>query len=246
MKLLPLITGTVGLWQFQGTLVDTSGNGNTAAVATGVEAYALMDACVQGFRFDDGTGPHTILSALIMPSTPVLRLTGEFTIQFIVQGTKTFSQSLFACLNPTASSVLYDAFINGGSIRFAFYDNAGPRNFVPATSWLPYAVAAIPIALAYRRKMTSPGIFVIDLFINGVLTASLPATSPVSDGTERLTLGGFAADAFGSRWSGSMASFRILSVARSDSDIAADAAMVLSACSPPFTYKNPLIQIRSA
>jgi len=243
MRVLPLIANTVGQWTAQGTPADSSGNGNDLAAAHGSIVYANFDTCLQGFRLDDGTGGHSSQNSLIAPSAAVLRLTGELTMQFTFKSYHTTAQSFFACLNAGASRVLYDSFIDGAAVRLGWFDGAGARDFVPSIGWTPFTTGIHNMAI--RRKQTSPGNFAIDAFIDGALLGSLTGVTPPTDGTERLTFGGFAADGFGSGYSGWIGNIRLLNVARSDADILADHNYVQRACPVALAYKGLLVNIKT-
>lgn len=116
MNLYPLVANTVALWQLQGDLKDSSGNGldltavnvttNAGAATPPFTALAnktngtiTPDGCILGIDLD--TGGTTKLMA---PNTSLLRLTGEMTIEWLMVQKFTFTLAYFTCADPAGRS----------------------------------------------------------------------------------------------------------------------------------------------
>lgn len=247
MRLHPLIPGTVGLWQFQGSLADASGNGLDASVDVGSAAYEAIDSCVQGFRFDNGPGGgHAATNGLITPLSALAQMGGEFTAEFIFVPRGTPGQTFFQCETP-GGAVLYAMFIDA-AVRLCYADKTPINTFLGFPSspivWTPYAVAQLPIHVAWRKRSTGGGGFIIECFINGVLQAgTLATTSETATGTERLRFGGFIGQL--NNLIGTMASLRIVNYSRLNADILADAILTGGSCVGAFQFKGLLAKIRT-
>lgn len=68
----------VGLWQLQGDLTDSSGNGYTLSVGAGTEQYVPISETVQGHLFNGSTYLRRATAEA------ALRLTGDMTIELLV------------------------------------------------------------------------------------------------------------------------------------------------------------------
>jgi hypothetical protein len=227
MRTLPNIAGTVANWPFNGSLVDVSGNGLTQAVLVGSALYETMDACTQAFTFDGANG----ITSLLAPLAASLQLAGEFTIQCIFTPRASFVQTIVGCSNNGNTGILYEFYVDTGD-NIAYADQHVNTNITTGSLWTGYAIAAVPIAFTFRRRQTSPGNFVSEVF-NGPtkLAGSLATTSQVPVGTERFFVGGTWGGGT-TPLKGAMANMRVLNFARADADIATDAAYTLGSCLP--------------
>jgi len=114
MRPLPNITGTVGNWPLNGSLVDVSGMSPALqsvdpAVETPVAPlYVTFDACTQGVECLNGT------SGKLMASAPLLRFTGAFTFQWVMVQLRTYELTYFCCCDPTLGA---PGLRNGGPDR---------------------------------------------------------------------------------------------------------------------------------
>lgn len=68
----------LGLWQLDGDMTDSSGNGYDLAIDTGTELYAPISDTLQGFRFDGATG------LIYDVAEAALQITGDMTIEMLV------------------------------------------------------------------------------------------------------------------------------------------------------------------
>lgn len=205
----PNISGTVALWQLNGTLADTSGNARDLALVSGSAVYATLDTfgtSIMGYDF------HAAGNDLIAPNVSAFDLPGEMTIEFLYRT----RNDIFATTVQT--------FVQYDTLGYAiYYGNTG-------WSWADFAInTAFPGPvdigprlrlnhLAVRRQSSGGGNFNIDLWINGVKVATLPTTSAATGGG-RTRVGGFSG---GANNNAMVASVRILDFARADADIVCD------------------------
>jgi hypothetical protein len=69
----------IGLWQLQGDLTDSSGNGYTLSLAAGTEQYVPISDTVQGHLFNGATYLR------YNTAEAALQLTGDMTIELLVE-----------------------------------------------------------------------------------------------------------------------------------------------------------------
>lgn len=275
MNLHPLIPNTRALWQLQGNLKDTSGNGldlvtlnDSTKDPGGIEQYGSFDSCIQGFKYDPNGVAPGVGTNLIAPLTALLQIVGPWTIQFLLWDSTTLGGNQpFVCL------VDQNAFLPGGlaadrigSIFTFFYSQLTPGKFpywadlthgsnlpVPGGNWwtTPEATWGLAPGLihAVALRFNSDGIIgnpaTVDLFLDGVKqpvtlnslgTPTNRTSTPSVTGSERFYVGGSGnIDYHGSGAESPAAntligSVRVLSVARSDADILADANFANAAC----------------
>lgn len=240
MRLHPLIAGTVGLWQFQDSIVDASGGGVNFSAIVGTPAYESLDSCVRAITFN----VNTLLRA---PVAAALQLTGPFTAECIIIPRATTAWQFFICANnQTFSQPKLYGLANDAGVHMEYCDRNINDLYIgspgPAISWNPYVTAGVPMHLAQRRDGTK-----VEIFVNGVkLPNSLAIAAETAVGTEQFYMGGAGYGGTGATLKMAVASFRMLNYARADVDIAADATLTMGPCPPPFSYKNPLVQIRRA
>lgn len=214
VNLHPLIAGTAGLWQFQNSLADTSGNGNTLAVVSGSATYSTLAGSVVGFDFNAAR-------LLEGPIAAALQLGGEFTIQFLnIQrgvNTQTFTQ----CQVPGGATIY--AWYSTTFAKHAYADQHVNANLSPDIVLANFTPNVNQWTL--RRRSTGGSNYIIEFFQNGVLQGStLATTTNTTSGNERLFVGGFSG---GANLNAVMASLRILNYSRADSDLIADYVYVL-------------------
>lgn len=112
MNLHPRINGTVGLWQLQSDLKDSSGNGldavsvaGTTNLPTAPNAFAALgnknsgtfvaDPCLVGLPMTGSSDPK-----LMMPFSTLFHLTGPMTVEWLMMQTATFETAYMACADP--------------------------------------------------------------------------------------------------------------------------------------------------
>lgn len=264
MRLHANIPNTVGLWQFQGNLIDSSGvlvdgsgapspggsrqdlatlDGNTFHTSGGVEQYAALDLCIQGFKFNGAT-------KLWAPPSAPLRVTGDMTIEYLLMQVGTFSQTYCVSADPAGRSggaspdrigSLFSFF--WGSPNNPYYRNRNTGSGTGGSFWGQFNANSVTWGVgtlhhyAFRRGGTT-----MDGFFDGV---KLPLPNPVawdgqdappntSLGNERFYVGGCEGASTNLGNTSVMASLRVLSTARSDALIAADAAYLLQATCEPY------------
>lgn len=233
MNWLPTIPGTVANWPLNGSLIDVSGNGINLTVNEGPEIYRPLDACTNGFSFQD----DTFTSSGLIVDSPLLRFAGDFTIQFVMKMTANFNQEIFIC-QPNASPFDTNSIYGFNTDTAAQLDYSDQFNRIgasssyigfPGSSTILNSALQAGRAFAFRRRGIGSGHFLIEVFIDGVLQGpTLQTGTNVPLGTEKFVIG---------QWLGAdtplraiMANVRVMNIARSDSGIVSDAIQVLAPC----------------
>lgn len=220
MRLHPLIPGTVALWQLQDSLVDSSGNGISLSVELGSEQYADMDN-IRSFNTAGsfhGTG-------LIADASALLRFTGAFTAEWLITPLDSRSQAYFGCeSNSSPWTPLYTCTFGAADCQ-RYSDQFGHVEFTGSN------VGNAGVGNHYAIRRTAGGL--VNFFLNGVKqTVSTTTSAQVADGTERLRVFNANSSGTGDQLQAQMASIRFLNYARSEADIAADAAYCLGTTFP--------------
>jgi hypothetical protein len=78
-RLHDLTHSPVGLWQLNGGLTDSSGNGFTLTVESGTERYSQLPGGIQGFYFDGSTNLYR------SAAEATLRILGDMTIELLCE-----------------------------------------------------------------------------------------------------------------------------------------------------------------
>ena len=252
MNLHPLINGTLGLWQFQHSLADSSGFASTLSTldsttarphpAGGTEAYTTIDTCLAGFAFDGST-------ALYTPLVSFLWLTGDFTIEWIMKMTHTTTQACFSSCDPNGRSGG-----NGvdriGSL-FSLYCGSGAPAYVDqhigsnlptpgyggfssqGTAWGAGGAGNTYHHYAFRRAGT-----LVDVFVDGTKNASSVITvgSNTPTNQEHFYVGSSESSGEVMASGDVYATVRVVNYGRSDAAVAADAAFTMGVCGSTPTY----------
>ncbi len=241
MNLHPKISGTLALYQFQGNMHDSSGNGLDLSLVGGTEQYESIDTCLSGFKFNGITWMRSAVSSLI-------QYTGDHTIEVLLIQRQTFSQSFFKTDSHDTpfASVLWNYYIDSAN-RYAFtnQDTGGVRFGSPGTtiSCLPYAAGTTGnhtvYHFAFRKTQTGVSQYLVECLINGVLAATPTIVTGTlsTSGNECIWVGGVDFSSFDNVFEGVMASVRMVNYARTDAQILADALYTKGTCgtvaSPP-------------
>ena len=217
MRLFLNLASTQAHWPAQGNKNDTSGNSLTLSVDHGSEAYVSIDACEQAWTFGGA------VDYIENSGSSLLRFGGEFTAAFIFESGATTVETIFQ-----SDPLLYSFYINTAG-NFTYADqhvNATPLNgSLAAISASGYGAAVH--CFHVRRRQTSPGVYLVELFIDGVNLASIATVTNTPAGTEKLRIGGFSS---GANLKGKAGDFRFDNVAISDAQVAADFAWVFGSC----------------
>jgi hypothetical protein len=257
VNLLPNITGTIANWPMQSNLLDTSGNGlnlmtvgwgtpGTAIVQGGTEQYATLTGGLSSFLFNGTT-------KLVAPSSSLLRLTGAYTFQFLLNlatGIGGF-QVYACCADPTrfgggggdanaASSLFafgwavnslgtcpyyYDQFHYGGLNTSDDIFPPTVDRFAPPTAW---GITETHL-ITFRHNADNT----MDSFFDSTKRPGTMAVNGqnVSGGNERFWIGGCDSTFNNVLSSGTkVAGIRVVNYARTDAQITADVA---GASTPP-------------
>lgn len=214
-QLLPVISGTVARWTLQGALTDDSGNGLDFSMFFGTETYTTLDGTLQGFDFNTTRTLHA-------PSSSLLRIGGEITIQFLMKLRGINVATWFLCYPyPTVAQLYhwYTAISNDIGYADVNHGTSSGGNLTPPD----YSVANIENQVhlvTLRRQDIGGGNFRVETFIGGgKVGGHLDVTAITPGGTETLFVGGYSGSP---ELNAVMAGIRILNFARSDADILAD------------------------
>lgn len=237
MQLPVANANTIGLWQLQGNLNDSSGNGLTLSMLAGTAAYTTLSGSIQGFNFN---GARTLRSV----ADPLVQIEGELTIELLLMSRISTVYTIFD-VEDSGADVLYSFYFSAGGLGnygISYVDQAqnndigtpSPPGIQPSTGVIEH--------WTFRRKLTSPGNYIVEVFKNGVLqSGSLTAVDQVATGAEFVHIGGFSG---GPLADGIMAGVHLMSGARSDADIAADYNYVFA--SPATAVNTAAAYISSA
>ena len=237
-NLLPFVPGTVGLWQLQGNMLDTSGNGINLSIERGVETYAALPTSggLQAFSFNGATN-------LLGPLAPVLAVAGEFTAQLWAYTTGAGVYTYFANEGTISGNYsLYSMYNSAGGLgNFGTSYTDQTHNAALGTPNPPGVV--IPLnelhLLSLVRTSTGGSNYVSRLWVDANLqSGGVNTTAQTADGTERLRVGGFTG---GANYTGYIASLRFVGHARTAAEIAADANRAIGNLS----YRGLNVRLRS-
>lgn len=210
LGLHPFITGTVGLWQFQGDMLDSSGLGHDLTVEiAGTGAFAALSN-IQGYKFRDITAHAS--SSLIAASTPDLRFTGNFTLEFIYM----------PVTSPAGVSTLISCANTVGNPFYIWYSNSGTYTYGDNPDGLEsFGVSMGGFGIPQHMAIVKSG-STVKLYINGSNVGSTVGGNTATWlGTEQFRVG--RQITLGALLDGTIASVRALNFARTPADILADA-----------------------
>ncbi len=202
-------SNTVGLWQFDGSLVDSSTNGYDLSLDTGTERYSQLWPGMTGFLFDGNS------SLIRSAATPNLQITGDMTIEFfyfsirIFPPTATEVLTYFGIGGETApTNYLYQiSFETNTSIQWFSEHGAGANDLYQFTGQHFPPRSMVHFAVTRRSN-------VIRLYYNGRLRGtSTTLTAPEDGSSGRIHFGG-------GNTIGIVSSFKILNVGLTDEEIA--------------------------
>jgi hypothetical protein len=219
LNLHPNITGTVGLWQLQNSLADTSGNGLDLSVAAGSATYSTLSGSIVGFDFNK-------TRTLTAPINAALQLGGEITVQCLIKLRDNNVATWLMCYPGTSvNSELYHWYQNG-VLSYADINNntSGGSHLGPPYYDVTNLYPSV-FEIAVRKTSLGSNNYLVETFVNGIKVASgfsgFTVQGITPSGTEQLWIGGYHG---GSELDGVIASLRILNYARSDANLQADNA----------------------
>lgn len=184
----------VGLWQLNGDLTDSSGNGYTLTVGSGTEQYAPLSSTLSGFHFDGSTYlVHNV-------EVSGLRLTSDMTIECLA---KWLVDPPGYGVNRTTTSPALVAHGTGGETEatntvYAFGPHAstGGLKWVSESGGGTNAVydldAEIPAGVWHHIAAVRDS-NVVSVYLDGALLGSSSSlTTPTGGASGRLVLGALA------------------------------------------------------
>lgn len=198
----------VGLWNLNGTLNDSSGNGFNLTVEAGTERYSDIFPGVRGFNFDGST-------RLVYNTTGTsLQITGSMTIEFLVVTRARASSTFVSYTTPSAStssdntlySVGMDSTVNGGSLFWRSHHGT-----LVADS---YTINNNPGPLVLNHFAVTRTSNVIQFYLNGtVLGSASSALTAATGGTNSKLRIGSAVTSFQPVQASILASVKVLASA---------------------------------
>lgn len=204
----------LGLWQFNGNLNDSSGNGKTLSVGAGTARYGDISPQLKGLYFDGSTR--------VQITDASFRLVGDMTIEMLVFiqtiGANT-APILISCMDSgetNTTNYLYSIYaVNPGYFLQYFYETGAGNNFSYSNT-----TGSIPMGEVFHLAMVRQS-NVVSFYINGKLNgaASSTLTSPDTPGTQILYIGGNVQDV---SFTGALASVKIINSALSQPQIEAE------------------------
>lgn len=239
-QLYPVIPGvTAALWQFQGSLLDSSGNGlhlatldgETQHTPGGLEQYGALDAFTQGFKFNGFT-------KLWAPLSPLLQLAGDFTFEWFMFQSGTGSMTYFSSANPAGRSggaspdrtgSLYSFFWGSPNNPYYRQENTGGGGGAGGATYGRFNAQTVAwgVGSSHRYAFRRSGTRMDGFFDGAKVTPDVPTWDSqdlppnIATGVERFFLGGFEGPGFEMNTNSIIGSFRAVNVARTDAEIAA-------------------------
>lgn len=210
----------VGLWQFDGTLNDSSGNGRTLTVESGTARYADM---LPGFSSFLVSATRLVFNT----SGTSLAITGDMTIECLFRSAVPVSTTYFAGYaggsgsGTQANNILYSMYIPSGLFGLSWTQESGtgtPTSYNLTDHVLPRTVLC---HVAATRTSN-----VIQFYLNGRTfgSASSALTTPDGGTTSVFRLGGDAAQ---NGVQGNIASLKVIASALSAAQIAGEFNLTL-------------------
>lgn len=204
--------GPVALWQLNGNLLDSSGNGFTLSVEAGTERYSDTVPGVRGFYFDGAT------TLLRNAAEAALFILGDVTVEIVCTSYRTSLAASFSDIvghaatgETQAANYAYAMELAGTSVQVGHEHGSGVDDFYnPGFALL----CGSPNHVAFTRTSN-----VYQVYLNGdpVGPPSSAFTPPNGGTSGRLRLGSFAAVVF--PWIGVLSSVKILDKSLSASSL---------------------------
>ena len=158
----------IGLWQLNGDLLDSSGNGFTLVKTAGTEFYVNLCpySTMMGMYFDGAT--YLVYSPAGRPAVSVLDITGDITIEALVQVAGiTPSSQYIVCYGGNAetanANTLYSMYF-ASTKKFSFYWEWGAGTDAGAASTVASIISGRIHHIAYTRTGTT-----IKFYVDGQL-----------------------------------------------------------------------------
>lgn len=213
MNILPVTDDTVGLWPFQGSLVDIGPNGLHFTQATG-ESLGKFTFPVSGQPFVMMTQDWNNTPLLQTPTSALLKINGAITVSWL------FVQ------NDMAEDYFWYA-EDGSAHPFGAHFVGNKLNWLQNSTNTAFAAGATdPISTLHFGTLVRDALNNVSYYQDGVLIGTVAVGAAVGGATPRLYCG------YLSR--GKIASLRILNRAQTAMEVAADYAYVFSdAPTPP-------------
>lgn len=212
----------VGLWQFQGSLADTSGNGYTGTVDAGTEAYTAIAPGVLGVKLGG-----TLRLALGGTTANLLRITGAVTIEMLMRFTSAASiaNPLFGYTygvddTSSAFNYLYEVRFKDTFRRPGWFHEHGTG----VDDEYNLTDLALPAQRLFHFAARRDANNVIQFFVDGrpFGPPSSPLTAATAGGSSQLYLGGTGGPSAALATSMNVASFKVVAGALTDAQIAAE------------------------
>jgi hypothetical protein len=215
----------IGLWNFNESMSDLSGNGYHLTVEIGTERYCDVVPGLRGFLFDGST-------TIYHNATPAaLRITGDLTIETIISpdtySTGTDRQVILqhgvngddsASTTNDAYQILLEAVNN----RLIFFSEHGV-GVNDVYTILDGVAARHPVLIAAIRESN-----VITFYVNGVQigASSSALTAPDGGSASKLRVGGYTGGS-ATQFAGGMATLKIINRALTPAEVLAEAGVAI-------------------
>lgn len=223
---------SVGLWQFDGNLNDSSGGSNNLSMSTGTVRYTDL---FPGIDATNGGGLRGLLldgSTVVGLSSSVgtFQITGNLTIEFIVTlgmppGSTSYLFSHGASGESAGANYLYSLrVLSTNQLSYFAEHSSGTDIQFDSAACL---CTGEPTHVAMVRSSNQ-----VSLYMNGLLVgaASSGLSAPTSGTSGKLKIGGDAVD--GQRAVAAISSFKIINSALSSGQVLDEYADTLSTCFP--------------
>jgi hypothetical protein len=186
----------LALWQLDGGLTDSSGNGYTLTVGAGTERYAPLSDTLSGFHFDGST--YLIHDVAV----EALRLTGDMTVEMLVKWL--IDPPGYGVNDDTTSCSLVAHGINGETEATNTLYSIGTRPTGGGLYWISESGGGtnatydidceVPTGVWHHLAVTRAS-GVVSIYQDGALLgASSTLTTPTGGASGRLVLGALGKD----------------------------------------------------
>ncbi len=216
-----LTFGPVGLWQLNGNMKDSTGNGLDLAVEVGTERYTDILPKLRGFYFDGSTS--------IWRSTfdPILAIAGDVTVEFIALVPNFVTDKSFVSFGAAkngqpVNNAQYEVGMPGTGLGMEMTWDTGNGNTIAYDTNDVFSVGT-PFHLAMTRASN-----IVQFYLNGVSISppSASLTGPTGGSSGRFRIG---SNDVAQHLTGAMTSVKVLAFALSPAQITSEYNRTLGA-----------------